>query len=86
MNDKFEEAKKLYLKVWEKAQVMENRRKSGVTRLKRFPLLHRIVFFHKFQKIRKIIKQREETRSVMVLMALGMVRKLKLIKRKANAH
>lgn len=70
MNNKRE----LINKTWLLAQSLENRKLSGETRLKKFPLWKRLLFFWKFSNIRKIILQRALKRSNTVMIAIGMVR------------
>lgn len=86
MNEKLEEMRSLSHKNIEKAKEIEARRLSGIQRLKKFPILTRILLYPKFNKIRRIIHEREMYRSGLVVTALGMTRAVRLIERKLRAQ
>ena len=79
-----DKSKKMGFQLWEKARLYEDRRQSGFRRLRRFKLLTRILLFWRFQKIREIIRQRGFVRAHMVMMALGVIKKARLMERAAR--
>lgn len=64
------------------AQVIEDKRLSGIARLKKFPLILRILLYPKFNVIRRIIKNREMYRCGLVIQSLGMIRAVRNVERK----
>lgn len=67
---------------WNKAQALEDRRQRGLKRIRKFSLLVRIFMFWRLTKMRAIVQRQAVVRSHLVLMAIGMTRKVKLIRRK----
>jgi hypothetical protein len=61
---------------------LQYRIESGKKRLSKFPLLSRLIKFHRFSRIRKIISSREKERSFTVVLMLSMNKKLSRLKKK----
>lgn len=61
---------------------LQYRIESGKRRLSKFSLLIRLIKFHRFSRIRKIISSREKERSFTVVLLLSMNKKLSRLKKK----
>ena len=61
---------------------LQYRIESGKKRLSKFPLSARLIKFHRFSRIRKIISSREKERSFTVVLMLSMNKKLSRLKKK----
>lgn len=71
--------------MWEGAKRADARVASGNARLESFSLLYRILLFGRFNKVRSIIRSREEKRLSLVFVAMGMTKEMIRIERALNA-
>ena len=86
MEEKLKKGTELAYKLYTRARAVEARRLSGIARLKRFSLFARILCYNRFNGIRWIIKVRELDRTAIMTMALGIVKEIKLIRRKMRRN
>jgi hypothetical protein len=66
------------------ARRLEDRRRRGLLRIQRYPLWFRLIMFWRLTKMRAIVHQQAMARSHLVMMSLGMTRRVKLIRRKIS--